>query len=91
MTRTLEVELETRHCAFVRGHGSRALLTQMMNGKPPVWSRSQRAWTVSERTARNVIAAAEHQGFNVVITGPRAVQSAQVSPGEHSDPGGGLW
>jgi hypothetical protein len=95
--RTLEVQLENKYCAYVRGYGSRQLLMQFMNNKPPLWSHRHRAWVCAEHTARSAIAAAEHAGYDVIVNGPRAaatpapVAMHTTSPGEQPDPGAGLW
>lgn len=74
--RVLEVEVESRYCARLRGYGSRDLIVEL-KGRPPLWSPSTRAWTVSERTARDVVALAESRGFDIVVVGPRAVAQSQ--------------
>jgi len=95
MARRLEVEVESELCAFVRGYGSRDLLTEL-RGRPPIWSTRSRAWVTTARTARDVVAVAESRGWDVVVTGVNPVPASggtpgTTSPGEHPDPGRGLW
>jgi hypothetical protein len=91
----LEVEIESRHCARLRGRGARALVVEL-KGRPPVWSSIARAFTVSEVTARDVIALAELHGYDVVVNGPRGVGLRSAERAEtvqrvaQFDPGG-LW
>lgn len=64
--RRLKVTIEGKHAAFVRGHGSRELLTEL-RGRPPVWSSLTRAWNTTEETARDLIAIAERRGYVVDV------------------------
>ncbi|GAB3253201.1 hypothetical protein GCM10027425_12300 [Alteromonas gracilis] len=64
--RIIHVRIESSVCAFVRGHGSRELLTDL-RGRPPVWSVTEKSWCVQERTARDVIALAESRGYDVEV------------------------
>ena len=66
-------------CAFLSGHGSRELLTDL-RGRPPVWSTLTRAWVTTPKTLRDAIAVAETRGYEVI-----------VSDGETADPGAGRW
>jgi hypothetical protein len=89
--RVLEVELAG--CgSLVRGYGSRDLVMSI-TGRTPVWSTVRRGWSLQETTARDVIAAAEVHGYDVVITGPRASDRSNPAntPRPLPDPGGGLW
>jgi hypothetical protein len=70
--RPLEVEIESRWRVNVRGPQSWELCRQAGRRKP-AWSRVARAWVVSERTSRDVLAMAEAAGLNIVVTGPRTV------------------
>jgi hypothetical protein len=88
--RVLEVELAGMG-SLVRGYGSRELVMSV-TGRAPVWSSIRRGWSLQEVTARDVVAAAEAQGFDVVITGPRASdRNPANTPRPMPDPGGGLW
>lgn len=91
--RLLEVEAENRYCHRLRGPDVRALAMRVNAGKVPVWSSIAKAYTVSEQTAANVIALAEHRGYDVVVTGPRAVASTTPFAGVHDcdDSGEALW
>lgn len=64
--RRLEVIIESKHAAYVRGYGSRELLTEL-RGRPPVWATITRAWVTTERFARDVIAMAESRGYQVDV------------------------
>ena len=68
--RGLEVEIESRHCARLRGYGSRDLIIELKQ-RPPLWSPLAHAWTVSARTARDVVALAESRNYDIVVLGPR--------------------
>jgi hypothetical protein len=95
MRQHADIRIESRHCVWISGHGTRAKLIELDPAqRPPVWSNRQRAWCVSEQTARRLLAALEHAGWDLVVTGPRAaVQTApEVTPtAERPDPGAGLW
>lgn len=67
----LEVEFESKWAALIRGPASWQLCRDAAHRRP-VWSRKGRGWIVTERTARDVVAAAEQGGLNVVVVGPRA-------------------
>ena len=56
----------TPMAAYVKGYGTRELLTEL-RGRAPVWATRQRAWCVTERTARDLIAVAESRGIAVAI------------------------
>jgi hypothetical protein len=62
------VRVESRWAAFVSGHGSWGLCRDAGNRKP-VWSRTERAWVVSEHTAHRVVELAERADMGVVVTG----------------------
>ncbi|SDD89796.1 hypothetical protein [Nocardioides lianchengensis] len=92
--------LEVEFCgpgSLVRGYGSRALV-EAVAGKPPVWISRLRGWSCQEKTARNVVALAETQGYDVLITAQRtrkahlfAVLSAAPPPRAPVNRDGGLW
>lgn len=92
--RRLEVVIESKLCAFIKGYGSRELLTEL-RGRPPVWSTRSRAWVTTAETARDAVAVAESRGWSVVVQArpsePVAVSTTSASPREHPDPGRGLW
>lgn len=86
----LEVEMAGMG-SLVRGYGSRELIIDL-TGRPPMWSSIRRGWSLQESTARDVVAAAEARGYDVVITGPRAVdRNPANTPAAASAEGGGLW
>ena len=95
MTRHVEIDIVNRHCAHVRGHGSREAIATVTNGKAPVWSTISKAWVCSERTARErLLPHLEHLGYSVVVTGPRMVSAAKVPAApavERPDPDPELW
>jgi hypothetical protein len=76
--RRIEVEWVNASCVYVRGHGSRELLTSII-GRPPVWAARAGAWVCQPRAARDAIAVAESRGWSVDI----------IEPG--TDPGRGRW
>lgn len=66
--RVLRVEFtDTPMCAYVRGYGSRELLTEL-KGRPPVWATLHKAWAVTERTARDLLAVAESRGMPTEVS-----------------------
>lgn len=66
--RRLEVEFVNASCAYVRGYGTRDLITEL-RGRPPVWATLSRAWVCQPTTARDVIAIAESRGYEVLLFG----------------------
>lgn len=73
------IEIESPWCAYVRG--ARAWeLCRKAGRRKPAWSSVARAWVVSERTARDVTALAEHAGLDVVVTA-----SVEMAPGQDLD------
>ena len=90
--RRWSVVIESRHCAFVSGYGTREELTTM-RGRAPMWSSAAKAWCTTEDTARDLIARGERRGIQVdvesyVVLHPTTVAKATV---EQPDPGRGLW
>ncbi len=68
MTRRVEVELD-RYKSVVRGYATRALIIAV-TGNAPCWIPRLSGWSVSEQTARDVIALAETMPYvEIVITG----------------------
>jgi hypothetical protein len=69
MRRHAELVIVNRHCVHVRGFGTRAALVEL-TGKAPLWSAVNRAWVVSERTARNLLLPhLENLGYDVSVQG----------------------
>lgn len=66
MSRHLTVTLVTPSCAYVTGHGSRDLLTEL-RGRPPVYATRARAWVTTPTVARDLVAIAEHRGYDVTV------------------------
>jgi hypothetical protein len=99
--RRLEVTIESKHCALVKGYGSRDLLTELRGGRPPVWATLSRAWVTTADTARDLIAVAERRGYLVdvetlphlrdKVASPLGAGSTQSSSLDEADPGRGLW
>lgn len=86
--RTMHVAFVAPACAYVRGYGSRELLTEM-RGRPPVYGTRVRAWATQPHTARDAIAVAEARGWNVeVITEEHLLRLAGVEVAEER---GRLW
>lgn len=69
--RTLLVELDGFRSVVGGSRGVRDLVIEVA-GRAPVWISRRKGYSVSERTARDVIAVAESQNWDIVITGPRA-------------------
>jgi hypothetical protein len=82
--RVLHVEAESRYSHRLSGGPDvKGLVMTVNGGKLPVWSSIAKAFTVSERTAANVVALAESRNYDIVITGPRAVAAQRpASPTE---------
>lgn len=58
-----------RNHVLVRGHGSWEILHEL-RGRKPYWSRRERAWTTTERTAADILAVAQKRGWSVIVEGP---------------------
>jgi hypothetical protein len=91
----LRIELESKWCAYVRGPAAWQLCRDAQRGRKPVWSATHRAWVVTESTARNIVAAAEHGSLGVVVTGTPALRALErvnaLSSSEPDDEPEGLW
>ncbi len=66
----LRVEMDG-YSSLVSGYHA-AELVQAVRNRRPVWISRCRGYSVSEETARDVTAAAEARGYDVVTTGPRS-------------------
>lgn len=64
--RQLTVTFYNAHAAYISGHGTRELITEL-KGRPPVWASRHRAWVVSEQTARDVLAMSQARGWDVHV------------------------
>lgn len=64
--RNLRIDIVSPSCAYVSGHGSREMLTEL-RGRPPIWVSGRRAWVTQEHTARDLIAVAESRGYLVLL------------------------
>ncbi|WP_157514905.1 hypothetical protein [Nocardioides sp. J54] len=62
----LQAAFVTPACAYLRGWGSRELLTEI-TGRAPVFGARVRAWHAQPPTARDAIAEAEERGWVVEI------------------------
>jgi hypothetical protein len=71
---------------YVSGFGSWGLCKQA-GGRKPAWSRTAKAWVVSERTARRVVELAEASGLGVVVTRAEGEQPAPAAEPEQA----ALW
>lgn len=95
MSRTLEVVFVTPACAYVKGYGSRELLTEM-RGRPPMWGSTYRAWHCQPQTARDLIAVAEDRGYVVTVIdeadmlATSTVEADEIRS-EHASSKGLLW
>ena len=93
--RVLQVELD-RHSSIVRGPGAHELV-ELVTGRPGVWISRIKGYSVQERTARNIVAAAELRNYDVEVIGRRsgvctprtpATRSSSTSHGDEvSSPG----
>lgn len=63
----LTVQPVNANLTYVSGHGSRDLITEVRNGRPPCWSPLGRAWAVHPTTAADAVALAEVRRFEVVV------------------------
>jgi hypothetical protein len=85
--------MESRHCVWISGsYGLGDELAKLDHAnRRPVWSSRQKAFCVSEQTARRAIAALEHAGWEV--EGPRAArqQTETVQRVGQSDSEPSLW
>lgn len=92
MARVLRVELDGMG-SLMKGHGARELIISV-TGRAPMWSSVRRGWSLQETTARDIVAAAEGLGWEVVITGPGAISVAKPMAEAPKRAGvieGGLW
>ncbi|WP_370287896.1 hypothetical protein [Nocardioides sp.] len=51
----------------VSGWGARDLITDLRNGRPPLWNRNPRGWVIGPWRTSDLIAFAESRGFLVVL------------------------
>lgn len=65
----ISVEFYNNVCVYVRGYGTRDLLTEL-RGRAPVWATISRAWVTTPETAKDLIAIAERRGWDVTILEP---------------------
>jgi hypothetical protein len=65
-----EIRIESRHCTWVAGSwGIRDELVKLdYRQRLPVWSSRQKAYCVSEQTARRLLAALEHAAWDIEVT-----------------------
>lgn len=63
----LTVQPVNPNLTYLSGHGSRELIAEVRNGRPPCWSPFGHGWAVQPTTASDVIALAELRRFEVVI------------------------
>lgn len=86
--RTMYASFATPACAYLRGYGSRELLTEI-RGRSPVFATRFRAWTCQPHTARDAIAVAESRGWRVeVVSENHLLRLAGI---EVADERGELW
>lgn len=65
--RRILVTLEGREMR-VRGYGSRELLSDVI-GRPPMWSRTDRAWCAQAHRLADVLALGQRLSYDVVVEG----------------------
>jgi hypothetical protein len=80
--RRLRIEFTAPSCALVRGYGSREMISELRNGRPPVWATRDRAWVIQPSTARDLIAVAESRGYDITITGSARPVGHETHVGE---------
>lgn len=66
MSARLQAAFVAPSCAYMRGHGSRELLTEVL-GRPPVYGSRLRAWHAQPHNVTDAIAVAEERGIKVEI------------------------
>ncbi|MEP9380825.1 hypothetical protein [Nocardioides sp. KR10-350] len=93
--RVLYVAFVNASCAFLKGHGSRELLTDL-RGRPPVWASLTRAWGCQPSTARDAVAVAQSRGWNVeIVSEEHLLRMAGVEVEDvkrlHAESKGRLW
>ncbi|HWJ65370.1 MAG TPA: hypothetical protein VNT31_01715 [Nocardioides sp.] len=64
--RTMQAVFVAPSCAYLRGWGSRELLTEVL-GRPPIFGARVRAWHAQPHNVRDAIAVAEERGIKVEI------------------------
>lgn len=93
------VKVESKHCAFISGYGTRDLLMEL-RPRAPLWSVRERAWVTTERTAMDLVALAERRGWDIWLTAtpmsatPTSATRSNSDLVDHDDdldPGRGLW
>ena len=89
MARTLQVCFAAQAGAFVRGHGSRELLTGLRGGRPPAYNTRLRAWVTQAATASDLIAVAESRGWVCEVVSEEHL--ARVAGVESTEERGGSW
>lgn len=92
MTAPLRVRFTgNRLQAIVSGNGARTLLLEL-RGRLPVWSRKWSGYSVTEATARDVLAIAESRRWLVVVAGqPEAPPVAPEPVVQADDAQEALW
>ena len=65
--RTVEIEIESAVCAYVRGRAAHDLLIEL-RGRRPMWSSIRKAYVVQEHTARDLAALAQVRRMEVIVT-----------------------
>jgi hypothetical protein len=88
--RHLRVEFETAYTAFAFGGRDIRDALHVLTGRRPVWAGITRAWCCSERTARQLVAWAEHQGYDVEVTRPPSARPVVPTTPHTPEPADGL-
>jgi hypothetical protein len=52
---------------YVSGWGSRELICEVRNGRPPLYDHRRRAWYCTPKTAADALAMAERRGWTVDV------------------------
>ncbi|RHW25449.1 hypothetical protein D0Z08_19680 [Nocardioides immobilis] len=66
----------SRWAVYVAGGGAYRMLRNLRDGRPPEFDRRRRRYVVTERVARDLLAAAEADGRRVVVTGQSETDAA---------------
>lgn len=79
MARWLKVRVYAPHLAVLNGPGA-GRMYMSVKGRPPMWSRSLRGYTTSEKTAGDVVALADRDGYRVEVHDYRGEALVDLSP-----------
>lgn len=84
----LQVCFATQAGAYVRGYGSRELVTDLCS-RPPMYNSRLRSWVTQTCTAKDLIAVAESRGWVVEVVSEEHL--VRLAGGEVAEERGRLW